>query len=164
MGVVQTIKKEAFVRLIIIYILAILMPLLSGCATNSGVVKIGEDTYKIYKRAATGFVGGSQVREAVLLEASEFCLRQGKVMKVIKIGGSRPPYILGNFPKATVHFMCLDPDDPMLKENISELNGGIKDDVETKLKTLNKLLADGLITKSEFEKNRAKLLNEYTNK
>ena len=135
-----------------------------GCAVNSGVVKIGEDTYQTYKRAATGFVGGNQIREAALLEANEFCVRQGKVMKVLEIGGSHPPYILGNFPKATVQFMCLDSDDPRLKDNINKLDGSVKEDVENKIKTLNKLLSDGLITKSDFEEQKKKLLNDYTNK
>jgi len=37
-------------------------------------------------------------------------------------------------------------------------------DLESKLKTLNKLLADGVITQDDFNQQKAKLLNEYTSK
>ena len=36
--------------------------------------------------------------------------------------------------------------------------------VEVKLKTLNRLVSDGLITQKEFEEQKMKLLNEYTTK
>ena len=81
--------------------------ILAGCAAHSGVVKIGDDTYKIYRRAATGMASGTAIREQIGLEANEFCIGQGKVSKVLKIGGSHPPYILGNFPKAEIQFKCL---------------------------------------------------------
>jgi hypothetical protein len=41
---------------------------------------------------------------------------------------------------------------------------GNNDLVEDKLKTLNKLLADGLITQKEFDDQKQKLLNDYTSK
>ncbi len=85
-----------------------LVLVLAGCAANSGVVKIADDTYKIYRRAATGFASGTAIRETIELEANEFCIGQGKVSKVLKIGGSHPPYILGNFPKAEIQFQCIN--------------------------------------------------------
>lgn len=89
-------------KLSLLFILVLL-----GCAANSGVVKIGEDSYKIYRRAATGFASGSAIREQIEMEASEYCIGQGKRSEVIKIGGSHPPYILGNFPKAEIQFKCV---------------------------------------------------------
>ncbi len=38
------------------------------------------------------------------------------------------------------------------------------DELATKIKTINRLLSDGLITKKEFEEQRQKLLDEYTGK
>ena len=37
-------------------------------------------------------------------------------------------------------------------------------ELETKLKTIGKLLSDGLITKTEFDEQKKKLLNAYTSK
>jgi len=42
----------------------------------------------------------------------------------------------------------------------AESNG----ELEGKLKTLNKLLSDGLITKSEFDEQKKRLLDDYTSK
>ncbi|HHT9145480.1 MAG TPA: SHOCT domain-containing protein [Candidatus Wunengus sp. YC61] len=137
---------------------------LCGCAVNSGVIKIGKDTYKVSHQAATGFVGGSGLKDAALLEASEFCASQGKSMKVLLVGGNHPPYILGNFPKVEVQFMCLDANDPRFKENNEKVNIQSEDALASKIKNLNKLLSDGLITKGDFEEQKKKLLNDYTNK
>lgn len=135
----------------------------SGCGTDSGVVKIGEDTYKIYKRAGTGFHGGTAIRARAMSEAIEFCACQGKIFKKLKMEGSHPPYILGNFPKMTLQFMCLESDDPGLTKNVNPENTRTKNDIETKIKTLKKLLSDGLITKNDFEEQKRKLLTDYTN-
>ena len=146
-------------------VIALLLCLaLCGCAVNSGIVKIGKDTYKVSRQAATGFVGGSGLKDAALLEASEFCASQGKSMKVLLIGGNHPPYIFGNFPKVEVQFMCLDANDPRLKEDNEKINIQSGDALESKIKDLNKLLSDGFITKSDFEEQKKKLLNDYTSK
>jgi hypothetical protein len=147
-----------------VFILSLLLCLaVSGCAIKSGVVKIGEDTYKVSHQAATGFEGGGGCRDSALLEASEFCASQGRVMKVIRIGGNRPPYILGNFPKTEVQFMCLDKNDPRLTEGKKEITTHPDDILENKIKNLKQLLSDGVITEDDFEKQKAKLLNDYTN-
>ena len=144
--------------------LLILVTAVSGCAVNSGIVKIGKDTYKVSRQAATGFVGSSGLKDAALLEANEFCISQGKMLKVIRVGGNHPPYVFGNFPKVEVQFMCLDVNDPRLREDNEKANRQSEDDLATKIKNLNKLLSDGLITKSDFEEQKKKLLNNYTNK
>ena len=112
---------------------------LLGCGTDTGVVKIGEDTFKIYKRAGTGFHGGTAIRARGISEAKEFCECQGKVFKKLSVEGSHPPYILGNFPKMTLEFMCLDSNDSRLIENAEDQNVGTEDNLEAKMKTLKKL-------------------------
>jgi hypothetical protein len=137
--------------------------LVSGCAVNSGVVSIGKDTYMVSRQAATGFVGSSGLKDEALLEANQYCANQGKSLYVTLIGGHHPPYIFGNFPKVEVQFMCLDASDPRLKKDNEKANIQSNEDLETKIKTLNKLLSDGLITKKEFEEQKSRLLNDYTN-
>ena len=53
-----------------------------------------------------------------------------------------------------------------LNENVTtaQAGGNSNGELEDKLKTLNKLLADGLITKNDFEARKKKLLDEYTSK
>jgi len=155
-------------------ILFVMAMLLSGCAINSGIVPIGKDTFMVSRQAATGFVGSRGLKDDALQEANQFCVNQGKVLKVINIGGNHPPYILGNFPKVKIQFMCLDANDPRLKqEDFGTIQQPTQDmkieednnpTLETKLKTLNKLLVDRLITKNEFDEQKKKLLDDYTSK
>jgi hypothetical protein len=155
-------------------IILLVCSLCGGCAINSGVVPIGKDTYNVSCQAASGFVSPNATKCRTLSEANQFCVAQGKSLKVLFFKEHHPPYILGNFPRAEVRFKCLDANDPELKTGeflaIQQFAQGIKiegDDnfaLETKLKTLNKLLFDGLITKNEFDEQKKKLLNDYTNK
>jgi hypothetical protein len=88
--------------------------MLVGCASNSGVVPIGPDTFMVSRQAATGFSGLGNLKAEALREAEEFCAGKGKTMQIVNSTESQPPYIFGNFPKAEVQFMCLDAGDPEL--------------------------------------------------
>lgn len=88
--------------------------LLSACASNSGVVPIGSDTYMVSRQAATGFSGSGTLKAEAFREANEFCLSQKKKLQVVSTTEAQPPYILANFPKAEIQFMCLDANDPEL--------------------------------------------------
>lgn len=99
----------------IICLLVLVVVVMGGCAINSGVVPMGQDTFMVSRQAATGFSGSGKLKAKALQEANEFCKNQGKCLQVIHINEASPPYILTNFPKAEVHFMCLDADDPELK-------------------------------------------------
>lgn len=147
---------------------------LVGCAVNSGVVKSEQDTFMITRQASTGFEGSFRIRNLALYDARQFCATEGKCMHVVSMGGHHPPYILGNFPRVELKFMCLDTNDPRLTveefktmqhstQSVSK-TADINDTLETKLKTLNKLLSDGLITKNEFDEQKKKLLDDYTSK
>ena len=99
-------------KIIYLWMLVVVM---GGCALNSGVVPMGQDTFMVSRQAATGFSGSGRLKSKALREANQFCESQGKSLQVIHISEARPPYILTNFPKAEVHFMCLDANDPELK-------------------------------------------------
>ena len=83
---------------------------LLGCASNSGVVPIGDDTYMVSRQAATGFSGLGTLKADALKEANSYCVSQNKKMHVVSATEAEPPFILGNFPKAEVQFRCLDRD------------------------------------------------------
>ena len=82
---------------------------LTACGTNTGVVSVGNGTYKIFKQGSTGFVGSDKIKSDVRLEASKYCADKGKSLQVVSVIEGNPPYILGNFPKAEVQFRCVDP-------------------------------------------------------
>jgi len=82
-----------------------------ACGTNTGVQRLGDDTFKIFKQGSSGFVGSDKIRSDVELQASQFCAEKGKSMQVVNVITGQPPYIFGNFPKAEVQFRCVDPKD-----------------------------------------------------
>ena len=85
--------------------------ILSGCASNSGVVLIGPDTFMVSRQAATGFSGLGTLKADAFREANEYCISQGKYIRVVNTTESLPPYVFGNFPRAEIQFMCLDEKD-----------------------------------------------------
>ncbi|MGY4502004.1 hypothetical protein ACVWYH_005961 [Bradyrhizobium sp. GM24.11] len=87
---------------------------LAGCAANSGVAPTGPDSFVVSRQAATGFSGSGTLKGEALTEAGQFCASQKKTLLVTDSKEAAPPYVMGNFPKAEVGFMCLPADDPRL--------------------------------------------------
>lgn len=55
--------------------------LMAGCATASGVVSISPNTYVVSRQAATGFSGMGNLRVRALQEAGQTCTRMGKSLR-----------------------------------------------------------------------------------
>jgi hypothetical protein len=89
------------------YTLMTLALVLSGCASNSGVVSMGNDTYMVSRQAASGFSGMGTLKADAMREAYQQCQLTGKRVEVIEIIDAKPPYIFGNFPKTEIRFKCV---------------------------------------------------------
>ena len=148
---------------------------LGGCATASPIQKANEsesafgffgdkpkmvsenisegEQYRIYHRAATGFVSIQSIRNSAEKRATDFRERKHKAMEVVSEQQSNPPYILGNFPRIEIIFVCAD------KLNVTAPST-FEDTQYIKLNNLKKLLDNGVITKEEFEKGKNKILNQ----
>jgi hypothetical protein len=95
--------------------IVIAVPLAAGgCASNSGIAPLGPDTFVVSRQAATGFSGSGNLKGEALTEAGQYCASQNKSLLVTNTKEAAPPYVMGNFPKAEVEFMCLNPNDPRL--------------------------------------------------
>lgn len=81
----------------------------SGCATTTmGPTPAGENTY-VVSRQEGAFPSGREPLLAEALEVAEkFCKRLGKVVKLVNTHENQGPYILFNYPKATVTFSCVE--------------------------------------------------------
>ena len=148
---------------------------LAGCASNSGVMPIGQDTFMVSRQAATGFSGSGTLKAEAFQEASQYCTSLGKLLQVVSTHEAAPPYILGNFPKAEIQFMCLDAKDaelsrPKLKkeaDTVIELKKDVQikndimktNDIYTELIKLDDLRKRGIITEAEFEVQKKRLLS-----
>lgn len=107
-------------KLTVNYTLAsIAVIMLAGCAANSGVTPIGQNTFLVSRQAATGFSGSGTLKADALTEANRYCANQQKSLFVLDTREAQPPYVLGNYPKAEIQFMCLDANDPRLAAQAS---------------------------------------------
>lgn len=87
-------------------ILAMLV-VLGGCASNSGVIAIGQDSYFVSRQAATGLSGMGNLKAEAIGEASQFCGAKGKTLQILSQKDAEPPFILGNYPKTEIQFKCV---------------------------------------------------------
>jgi hypothetical protein len=87
--------------------LLVALVVIAGCATDTGVVRASDTTYKIYRRGA-GFVGSERIEADEMKQAGAFCADMGKTMQVVRVMTGAPPYLSFNFPKAEVEFRCVD--------------------------------------------------------
>lgn len=93
---------------------AITAAALAGCASNHGIIPIGKDTYMVSRQAATGFSGSGTLKAEAFQEAAAYCAGQSKSLQVVNTQEAQPPFVLGNYPKAEVQFMCLTDGDTEL--------------------------------------------------
>jgi hypothetical protein len=88
-----------------------LIPLLAfvlvSCAqTNSGPMPAGKDTYVISRQAGAFPTGKEPLLAEALAEANAKCGKEQKKMLLMSTSENAGPYILGNYPKATIVFRC----------------------------------------------------------
>ena len=89
-------------------VLCSMLLLVVGCASNSGVISIGPNTYTVSRQAATGFTGTGGLKTEAIREANQYCASQNRVMQVVNAFEAQPPFIFGNFPRAEIQFVCLN--------------------------------------------------------
>ena len=74
-----------------------------------------QDIYRIYERAASGFIPIHSVRNKVMDRAEHFARGQGKTIVILGEQRSDPPYVYGNFPRLEMVFALTD--------NVSRVKG-----------------------------------------
>lgn len=112
----------------------------------------GEESYRLFQQAATGFVSMQSVRSTVEERATAHCDRQGRTMRGLEEKASKPPYILGNFPKLELVFECVN-----RSAVVPSAAPGTKYE---RIETLKRLLDGGALTQQEFDREKAKVLAE----
>ena len=95
--------------------IAVVSLVVTACASHTGIVQMGQDTYMIAKQQATGFPGLGNMKAEIIGEASRHCAGLGKELQVVSTQETQPPYILGNYPRSEIQFMCLSAGDRELQ-------------------------------------------------
>jgi hypothetical protein len=85
----------------------IFVVLATGCAVNSGIVPMGNQTYMVSRQAPSGFHGMGKLKADAMSEAYKQCQKNNKAVDVIEAIDAEPPYIFGNFPKTEIRFKCI---------------------------------------------------------
>ena len=102
----NAIKQECktIMRILIIFVLS---TAISGCAsTSTGAISAGPDTFVVSRQAGAFPSGREPLLAEALSEATATCGSLKKSLKLISTTENPGPYILGNYPKATVVFSC----------------------------------------------------------
>jgi len=82
---------------------------ISGCATRTiGPTPAGENTFVLSRQEGAFPSGNEPLLAEALGEANRFCHSLGRDLKLVNTHENQGPYILGNYPKATVTFECVN--------------------------------------------------------
>lgn len=109
----------------------------------------GAVEYRVFNQGASSFVSLDANREDAERRAGKFCDQNDKKLRPLRETVSKPPHILGNFPRVELVFECVEKSLPAAAEDRYEKIGRLK-----------QLLDSGALTQEEFEREKGKLLNE----
>ena len=116
--------------------------------------KVEGEQYRVFHQASTGFSGTSGIRQTATLRAQKFCKEMDgdKVMFKVSEHTASPPYILGNFPRIEIIFVCVERElpDPVVVDNSDKYD---------QLERIKSLYDDGALTKEEFDQEKKEILS-----
>jgi len=147
---------------------------LAGCAT-APAVPMGNDTYMISQTSAGGmFRSMSSLKAEVMQRANDFAASKGKV--AVALASHEAPAYPGHMPAFDYQFLVVDKNDPRAEGNSLVPRADVvvenyitpptqstpavtNGDVYTKLIQLDDLRKRGIITETEFDAQKLKLLS-----
>jgi predicted small secreted protein len=98
-------------------IIVLMVMLLAGCATNTGVVSIGKDTYMISGSGKSpGGYSGGEVKSDIIKIAAEYCRKDKKALQISRSMQNNMSF--GINASAEIYFMCLPENDPEYKRPV----------------------------------------------
>jgi hypothetical protein len=80
---------------------------ITGCASHTGVVAVGKDSYMLAKQQSTGFPGLGNMKAEIITEGRLYCATENKEFQLVSTSETQPPYVFGNFPRAEIQYVCL---------------------------------------------------------
>jgi hypothetical protein len=85
---------------------------LAGCATSTGVLPAGPDTYTISEKYAPVLGGGDEAEKDTLTKANDFCTQKGLMFVPSNMGQSGGYAPASGRNGYSVTFKCLPANDP----------------------------------------------------
>lgn len=160
--------------------LLILSISVAGCATNPGIVKLGSDSYTLYKEDHAGVFGNAtSLRNEVINEANTFAGNQGKIALPIAAKTHHTTGRPADWETFEYQFRLIDKNDSTTirthlisgSDVVADDNGKVVGDLESRsqseksadvygeLTKLDELRKKGIISETEFETQKKKILN-----
>lgn len=149
---------------------------LVACTSTTGVVPIGQDTYMIGSQGKSpGGFSGSEAKVLAFAEAQKFCSTRGKSVQIINTQQSDMSF--GKNATAEIQFLCLSEGDPELgrprlervpdqvihvKTHTPDRQSPVAEkpkDLYSELLKLEDLKRRGLLSESEFDQQKKRLLS-----
>jgi len=88
--------------------------ILSGCASSSGIIPIGPDTYMISEQGWISTQSTGELKATAYKKAGKYCIKQNK--SVMPVSTNTIQGVIGrSYPEVEVQFMCLTEKDIELK-------------------------------------------------
>lgn len=134
------------------YVIFILSFALTACAGVNDVVSSGGDTYMVASHGTMGWSSGPAQKAKAMNQANEFCQSKGKQMQIISSSDSGNGGF-GKISEGEVSFSCITP-----TTSTAVANSSGKTSISDKLKELNSLHEQGLITDSEYNTKKQEIL------
>lgn len=82
----------------------LLLFLTVGCATQTGVISLENDSYMVMRQGATGFTPLSNIKADTYTEAGAFCDKKGKGLQVVSSKEIAAGF--GVYPSVELQFRC----------------------------------------------------------
>jgi hypothetical protein len=120
-----------------------------GAGQTISILPRAPDTvaYRVFNQGSSGFVSMQSVREEAERRANQFCGQRGKAMESLEGTVASAPYVWGHVPRIEIVFDCVE-------------FGHIVDDTYERLFDLKKRFDSGIMTKAEFDREKARILAE----
>ena len=88
-------------------LLILLLAVISGCTTSSGIMLDGKDSYRVMHTGDTGFTNSNTLQKNAYKEATIYCSSKGKVIETVRME-SKQARPLGGWPEASLLFKCVE--------------------------------------------------------
>ena len=76
---------------------------------------MGKDTFMIAQQQATGLPGLGHMKAEIIAEGTRHCARLGQEFQIVSAHETQPPYVLENYPRSEIEFICPSKGDRELK-------------------------------------------------
>jgi len=111
----------------------------------------GVETHRIFHQGSTGFTSVESVRRSAMARVVEFCKLKGDEPYIVEETTSKPPHVLGNWPRIEIVFSCV-----ARKSSVP----GSQTDRYDELRKLKELFDEGVISREDYEREKEKMFSQ----